>query len=353
MLILRQSTAIDIRMGPFVDVGDGFTPETGVTIGASDQAEVLKANGAATVAMAGAFAAVTGADGWYDYTASTTDLDTVGEVVFVMQDASVYLPVFVRGYVVEEAVYDAMYAASAAGPLQSTTAGRTLDVAATGEAGVDFGNVLGTLDAAEIGADAITAAKLAADAVAEIADAVWDELQSGHVTAGSFGELATEIADILADTNELQADDVPGLIAALNDPTAAAIADAVWDEDIEAAHGTDATAGLLLRVLGAGISNRANNATLDALLGVADTASNDVPNQILDGDTLAELSQGIPAATPTLRAAMMLLYMAMRNEETQSNTTYTVANDARTVIAKSAVADVAGTITKDEMVSGP
>lgn len=35
---------------------------------------------------------------------------------------------------------------------------------------------------------------------AQITDAVWDELQSGHVTAGSFGEIAIEIASILADT---------------------------------------------------------------------------------------------------------------------------------------------------------
>jgi hypothetical protein len=114
MLILKQSTSVDIRMGPFVDVADAFTPETGVTIGASDEAEILKANGAATVAMSGTFAAVTGADGWYDYTVQTGDVDTVGEVVFVMQDDSVYLPVHVRGYVVEEDIYDALYAASAA-----------------------------------------------------------------------------------------------------------------------------------------------------------------------------------------------------------------------------------------------
>ena len=113
MLILKQSTSIDIRMGPFVDSTDGVTPETGVTLGAADQAEVLKANGAATVAMAGTFAAVTGADGWYDYTASTSDTDTVGEVVFVVQDSSVCLPVFTRAYVVEEVTYDAMFAASA------------------------------------------------------------------------------------------------------------------------------------------------------------------------------------------------------------------------------------------------
>lgn len=154
-LILKQSTAIDIRMGVFVDVTDGVTPETAITLAGADQAEVLKANGAATVAMAGAFVAVTGADGWYDYTAATTDVDTVGEVVFVVQDLSVCLPVYVRGYVVEEAVYDAMYGAASAGPLQSTTAGRTLDVLATGEVPIDFDTSIGTLAAAQIEAAAL------------------------------------------------------------------------------------------------------------------------------------------------------------------------------------------------------
>lgn len=53
-----------------------------------------------------------------------------------------------------------------------TVAARTLDVASTGEAGVDFSNVNGTLDAAEIGTGAITAAKFAAGAIdaAAIAD---------------------------------------------------------------------------------------------------------------------------------------------------------------------------------------
>lgn len=36
--------------------------------------------------------------------------------------------------------------------------------------------------------------------VADIADGVWDEAQSGHVGAGTFGEIATEIASILVDT---------------------------------------------------------------------------------------------------------------------------------------------------------
>jgi len=74
-------------------------------------------------------------------------------------------------------------------------------------------NVLidGAITAAKIAADAITAAKiatgaidadaLAADAAAEIADAVWDEATSGHVSAGTFGEqCGTDIDAILVDT---------------------------------------------------------------------------------------------------------------------------------------------------------
>ena len=40
---------------------------------------------------------------------------------------------------------------------------------------------------------------------AGIADAVWNEAQADHTTAGSFGEIATEIASILVDTAEIGA----------------------------------------------------------------------------------------------------------------------------------------------------
>ena len=53
---------------------------------------------------------------------------------------------------------------------------------------------------------------------------------------------STQLAAIVADTNELQSDDVPGLIAGLNDPTAAAVADAVLDEALSG-HTTAGTLG--------------------------------------------------------------------------------------------------------------
>jgi hypothetical protein len=66
---------------------------------------------------------------------------------------------------------------------------------------------------------------------AAIADAVLDEATAGHTTAGTLGKA---IIDILADTNELQGDDVPGLIAALNDIAVADILTTAMTESYNA-----------------------------------------------------------------------------------------------------------------------
>lgn len=109
MLLLRQSTAATLRVGPFVDVADGATPETGVTLSGADQAEILKEGSGATVDVAGAtWAAITGADGWYNFSLTTSHTDTLGGLTLVVQDVSVCLPVFVRAVVVPANVYDSL-----------------------------------------------------------------------------------------------------------------------------------------------------------------------------------------------------------------------------------------------------
>ena len=108
MILLRQSTERLVRIGPFVDAGDGVTPETGVTLGAADQAELLKSTGA-TVDMSGAtFAAITGVDGWYNLTLTTSHTDTLGPFTVAVQDASVCLPVFMEGMIVTANVWDSL-----------------------------------------------------------------------------------------------------------------------------------------------------------------------------------------------------------------------------------------------------
>ena len=109
MILLKQSTAATLRVGPFVDATDAVTPETGITLGAADQAELLKHSGA-TVDISGAtWAAVTGCDGYYDLSLTTSHTDTLGMLTVVVQDASVCIPApAVRAMVVPAQVYDSL-----------------------------------------------------------------------------------------------------------------------------------------------------------------------------------------------------------------------------------------------------
>ena len=73
----------------------------------------------------------------------------------------------------------------------------------------------------------------------DIIDINIDQIEVAVITNAAGVDIAADIIAlkaetvlIVADTNELQTDDVPGLIAALNDPTSASIADAVWDEAV-------------------------------------------------------------------------------------------------------------------------
>lgn len=113
-IALKQSTEIKVRVGPFVDATDGFTPETGVDLSTADEAELLKANGAATVSLAAAtWAAVTGADGWYDLTLTAAMTDTIGELVVAVNDDSVCRPVSMRFQVLTAQAYNYLYSSDA------------------------------------------------------------------------------------------------------------------------------------------------------------------------------------------------------------------------------------------------
>lgn len=105
MLFLRQSTASQsIKIGPFVDSGDGVTPEESLTISAGE-IKVSK-NGAAMSGTAGS--GVHDADGWYTTTLDASDTDTVGRLQVMCYESGA-LPVFADFMVLEEEVYDMWY----------------------------------------------------------------------------------------------------------------------------------------------------------------------------------------------------------------------------------------------------
>ena len=76
--------------------------------------------------------------------------------------------------------------------------------------------------------------------LSQIADAVWDETKAAHAAAGTFGEevqahatpseVNAECDTALTDYDPPTKAELDSGLAALNDPTAADIADAVWDE---------------------------------------------------------------------------------------------------------------------------
>lgn len=115
MLFIKADTSVIVPVGPFVDVGDGFTPETGVTLSGADEAEIIKSPGtyggaiSVTSISARTWSAITGADGWYSLTLTTTDTEEEGFLKVVVQDDSVCLPVWCDFHVVSANVYNSLF----------------------------------------------------------------------------------------------------------------------------------------------------------------------------------------------------------------------------------------------------
>jgi len=96
--------------------------------------------------------------------------------------------------------------------------------------------------------------------------------------------------------------------------------------------------------------------TVEPQSALNDLSAAQVNAEVVDAltvDTIAELAQAAPAATPTIVTALMLLYMNERNKSDQSSSLKRIYNDAGTVISKAAVTDSAGLTTREELVSGP
>jgi len=137
MMFIRQGATHKVVLGPFVDVGDGFTPETAVALSSADEAEaILHDNGTVVDISAYTWAAITTADGYYHLTLQSGISGTVGHLTIVVQDDSVCLPVKAEFTVVEEAVYDAMFASAAAMDVNIASTD-DIDLSATQKASVN------------------------------------------------------------------------------------------------------------------------------------------------------------------------------------------------------------------------
>ena len=122
---LRANTAVKAVIGPFVAVGDAFTPVTtvgdpGTDLDGVDEGYLLKHdNGTAVDLTSGGvgilWAALANADGYYHLSLSATETETPGMLTVLVQDDDVCLPVRNDFMVLSEFEWDRKYSLEGAG----------------------------------------------------------------------------------------------------------------------------------------------------------------------------------------------------------------------------------------------
>lgn len=169
------------------------------------------------------------------------------------------------------------------------------------------------LTAAAINADAITAAKVAADVSAEIADAVLDEDMTAHQTLGTLGQA---IGDPVADTNTIYkavVTDATGAtvgvdVVAAKADTAAILADTGTDGVVVAA---GSKSGYSLAADQSAVTIGVVNALAAAAVGAGDIAAaalNEIADALLDRIMSTGTDSGADNTTArTVRQALRAL----------------------------------------------
>jgi len=106
MKLLKQSTGVTCKVGPFLDKTDGVTEETGLAGGGTE----LSVNGGAFAA--GPTLGTHDAEGWYPVTFTTTHTTTLGSLKLKSHAAATHLPVWDEWTVVPANVYDSLVGGS-------------------------------------------------------------------------------------------------------------------------------------------------------------------------------------------------------------------------------------------------
>lgn len=114
---LRQSTAADIALGPFLDDGDGKTAETALSI---TQPDIRLKKNAANWAQKNAVQTLAHEEfGWYEATLDAVDTNTLGILIVAVHEAGA-LPVWREFTVVPASIYDGFVTGTLGVPGQVT-----------------------------------------------------------------------------------------------------------------------------------------------------------------------------------------------------------------------------------------
>lgn len=151
-------------------------------------------------------------------------------------------------------------------------------------------------------------------------------------------------------------------------PTAAQIADAVWDEVLDGSHATSDSGAERLKAIddklpsgtisdfdettnNVNLNSSQTGVTIGTVNAFGSTAVGQVASEISDAlrvDSLSEPSAGAPPATPAIANLLMYLYCTWRNQTTESTSESKVRNNAGTVLAKATLSDNGTEFTKGQ-----
>lgn len=437
---LKYNTERRIAAGPFVDITDGLTPETSVTLSAMDECElILPHSTGSQPAHSLVWTAATNADGWYSITLAGDSLTNYGNHTLVFHDDNVFLPVFVTFEVVSVNYWDTKYgtdvlqadvthiagAAVAVGTAQlgvnvvnyggdavtDTVAGIPdvnvtywEDTAVPADANgtpdvnvtlIEGGDATDALDAAadtvtvtSVGAGVITDAACADDIKVDVktietgdaTDALDAAADTVTVTAFSTwpdvnvvqysGDSTTAYPDVnvvrySGNSTVATVSGLPDVNVTYWEDSAVSDSDGTPDVDTTLIEGADPTdmiysgsSVVTVTAIGTDVITATSiqaNAIGDAELNAdVDTLVNDEVKDVLNTDTISEMAQGAPSATPTMQSALNYLYRGFRNKIVTSSSSITYYDNAgTTILFKSQISDDGTVFTRDEMETGP
>lgn len=210
MRFLRTNTAVIVTVGPFYDATNGVTIETALTI--TNEKITLTADtddgSAPTNILDNVTGATSGTDNDLNYITnndagmmqlelSAANTNRLGRMLLSITDAANHVPVFHEFMVLPAAVYDSLVLGT--DKLAVDAQEISSDATAADNAELFFDGT--GYAAANSTVGTVTTLTNANPTAAAVADAVWDEASTGHTDAGKAGEqLWTDIDAILTDT---------------------------------------------------------------------------------------------------------------------------------------------------------
>lgn len=201
MLLLRQSTAVTVKIGPFTDSTDGNTDETGLTI---SQADVRLSKNGGNMAQKNEASSCTHDEiGQYDCDIDATDTNTLGRLKIMVHEAGA-LPVWNYFMVITQNAYDALVAGSDVLEADLTQMGgvaqSAVDLKDFADTGYDpVAHDVETVKVATAATDITNGVTLAADAIKAVS---YDESTAFPLKADDAA--ATQIARVGADGDTLE-----------------------------------------------------------------------------------------------------------------------------------------------------